>query len=399
MLKYFTNKYKTDWRFSIATLALLLLLFMTFEIKNGRFDMKDFHVYYVAADRLMAGENMYRPVEDGHFHFKYSPESALFFVPLAIFPYGAARVIFWLILTAVICANLYMSILLVKPDFKSDDAGRLNGKILLAALILGVHAQRELHLGQVNQILLLMYLGLVLLVRNQKNISAAALWAISMFIKPYGLIFLPYYLLKKKFKPIVIFIVFTAGIALTPAAIYGWHGSIIQHGFWLRELSVELSDKRDLLASANHTIFSIMARYTPLRLIHWSGHSTLIFQVTIIILLAGLFLYLMRRGKGLSDSSMLESGFLIALIPTLAATSHNAYGFFELIVVLIIFKWHELNKIEKALALAGFIFTGGNMYDLVGLKAWQVINNLSIIAIGGLLLLAVVALIRKRRLA
>ena len=96
---------------------------------------------------------------------------------------------------------------------------------------------------------------------------------------------------------------------------------------------------------------------------------------------------------------MLESGFLIASIPALAATSHNAYGFFELIVVLIIFKWHELNKIEKALALAGFIFTGGNMYDLVGLKAWQVINNLSIIAIGGLLLLAVVALIRKRRLA
>lgn len=398
MLKYFKDKYKTDWRFSFAALAFLLLLFMTFEIKNGRFDMKDFHVYYVAADRLMAGENMYRPVEDGHFHFKYSPESALLFVPLAIFPYIAARVLFWIILTAVICANLYMSISLVKPDFKGDDAGRLNGKILLAALILGVHAQRELHLGQVNQILLFIYLGLILLVRNKKNISAAALWAISMFIKPYGLIFLPYYLLKRKFKPVVIFLVFTAGIVLTPAAIYGWHGSITQHNLWLRELSVELSDKRDLLASANQTVFSVLARYTPLRLIHWSGQSTLIFQVTVISLLAGLFLYLMRRGRGLADSSVLESGFLIALIPALAATSHNAYGFFELIVVLILFRWRELNKIEKSLALAGFIFTGGNMYDVVGLKAWDAINNLSIIAIGGILLLTVVVLFRQRRL-
>jgi len=399
MIKYFKGKYKTDWRFSFAVLGFVLLLFMLFEIKNGRFDMKDLHVYYVAAERLMSGENLYRPIEDGHFHYKYSPEAAIFFIPLVIFPYGAAKVIFWLFLSAISCANLYLAMLLIRPDFKNGEASLANAIVFLAALILGVHVQRELHLGQVNQILLFMYLALAQLVRGNKNVLAAALWAVTMFLKPYGLMFLPYFLIKKKFRLIFALPVFVAAIALAPAAFFGWHGSIGQHALWLHELSVELSDKQELLAAANHTIFSILVRYTPLGWIHFDNGSALIYQIAVTSLLAGLYLHLMQRGKGLADSFMLEWGILIALIPLLAATSHNAYGFFGLVVVFSLLKWHDLNLIEKSLSIAGFIFTGGNIYDIVGLRAWHAINNLSIISIGGILLLVVVFLMRQRRLA
>ena len=60
---------------------MICLLFMFAEIINHRFWLSDFEVYYKAADRILHSQNLYGISADGHYVFKYSPTSAIYFIP------------------------------------------------------------------------------------------------------------------------------------------------------------------------------------------------------------------------------------------------------------------------------------------------------------------------------
>jgi len=151
------------WYSSLIIIFSLMTIFMVFEVRNNRFTMNDFGVYYRAASRLMDSENLYRPVEDGHYYYKYSPTAAMYFIPFAILPLAIAKISYWLFLAALMCFGFYLCLKMVKPDYQKLPTKTVNSRLLISALILGVYLQRELHLGQVNHILLVIYLMIVYL--------------------------------------------------------------------------------------------------------------------------------------------------------------------------------------------------------------------------------------------
>jgi len=83
---------------------------------------------------------------------------------------------------------------------------------------------------------------------------------------------------------------------------------------------------------------------------------------------------------------VLECAFLINLIPLLSFTSHNAFGFVELSVILILYYFKHVPLWLKITAIAGMVLSGGNIYDVVGRKLWFVFDNASLVGIGGLVL-------------
>lgn len=375
------------------------MIYMLFEIKNNRFWLSDFQVYHKAAGRIVQGENIYQGEMDGFYRYKYSPTAAIFFIPIGMLPLTPAKILYWVFLSSVICIGFYLALRLVRPGFRMLSPAYINNLILLAALVLGVNIERELHLGQVNQLLLVSYLAIIFLVRSNRTTAAALIWAAGIFLKPFGFILMPYFLVKGKFKLVVYFLLFLIMSALVPAIFTGIDNLPGQYSSWFAELAIELSQKQDLLQDGNHTIFSVLARYTPVRFLAMTPMLATVFQSIILMLISMVVVFLIRRGRDLENRIILESSFLIGLIPLLSFTSYNAFGFLELALILILFNMPELSKGQRIFAIAGMVLIGINIHDVVGHKLWVLFNDLSLVAIGAILLLSVLTSMRVRGLA
>jgi hypothetical protein len=397
-LSWIRNAYRKNWRFSFVLLYSIMSVYVLLELKNHRFHMSDFHVYYVAASRIVHGENLYRPVEDGFYHFKYSPTSAIFFIPFSLLPSVAAQTVYWFFLSFMVCLGLYLSLVMIAPRFKVDDNGKhVNNLILLTALVMSVHVSRELELGQVNQLLFVIYIIAVYFFSKGRDFLSALFFAASLFFKPFALIFLPWLLLRKKWKLSLYFILSGIAFALLPLLFTGTGRIVSQYQGWIGEMAIELSHKQSLLAHENHTIFSLVARYSPLRYTRYVVDNAALFQGIVLILIAAGFYWCMRRGKSVERGYVCEAAALISLIPLLSFTSHNAFGFAELGVMVLLYYFRSMRPHEKFLAVAGMILVGGNIYDIVGRKLWFVLNNLSLVGIGAVLLIVSLGLLRQRK--
>src|SRR4030042_614194 len=76
----------------ILAAAVVLAGAYTLHIRK---DMTDFGVCYQGGQRIVQGETLYREA-DGHLQFKYSPAAALFFAPLGLLPYDAAKAVWYI---------------------------------------------------------------------------------------------------------------------------------------------------------------------------------------------------------------------------------------------------------------------------------------------------------------
>jgi hypothetical protein len=388
--------YNTHWYASLIIIFSILIVTMLLEVKNHRFRSSDFKVYHRAAERLLNGENLYRPDIDGHYYYKYSPTAAVYFIPSGMLPVQLAKVLHWIVMALLATLGFYLALLMVRPGFQDDNPRYINNMLLLIGLIVSVHLEVEFYLGQVNHILFVFFLAMIILAERKKYLPASIIWAATIYLKPFGLIFLPYFLIKKRFKLVFYFLIFTALLALAPLPFTGVSNFSGQYQHWFHEMSVEMAWKQSLLADANDTIFSLLARYTPLRMLDFTPVVTRIFQLIILAAIGFIFLYMMYRGRKLKNSYALEAGFLIALIPVLSFTNYYAFQFIELAVFCIVFNYRRLSKWWRIIAIAGFVLTAMNMHDLWGEKLFRVINNLSIVGIGAIIIQSVMVNLRLR---
>lgn len=380
---------------ALLVLVSVCSLFMVAEIINHRFWMSDFEVYYKAADRILHGENLYRIVADGHYIFKYSPTSAVLFIPFLVFPFGMAKIIYWLFLTLLVAAGFMLCIKMINSSLiENHEYKSVNMIILMALLTLAIHFMRELHLGQVNYLLLFVYIWSVYFYQQKKTILFGLLLAISIFIKPFTLIFIPFLLLKRKYHEIALFSGFVTALFLLPFLFYGSVSTTLgQYQLWINELLVELSHKQGLLDNANHTIFSVFARYTPVRYLVGSITVAKIYQLLMLAVIGILFIWFTRIKTDNSSvvqreyNFLIEFSLLVACIPLLAFTSENAFIYTQILVFIILLNFKNLKLFEKIMAIVGFVFIGGNFGEMLGRSLSKTIDDISLISIGTIILI------------
>lgn len=345
---------------TLGILALIGVIYFIVEQINGRFQLVDFEVYYKAGARALSGENLYRPEEDGFFRYKYSITAALFFIPLSILPLFTAKVVYWFLLTFVMIFGYRLLWVLTARPFQT----KIYYPLLLTGILGLVATELELHLGQVNFIILSLLLSAAYCYQHQKQYFTALLWAISIFLKPFGLLLLPYFIVRKEFKLVAYFVAVATLLFFIPIVFYGWNGLWEQTQLWIYELTVEMSKKQDLLQDANHTIFSVVARYTPLSYVNFSSSIIKIYQLILLSILGLVILLTMQKTRNLKDGIAYDFAYLIALIPMLSFTDKNAFLFVLPLVFMLLINFSKLPKISKIVTVFGLFFFGGNIREL-----------------------------------
>lgn len=382
---------KTNWW--IIFLVVFSLVSLLAETASGRWNMIDLEVYVRTAQRMVSGEELYRIASDGHYVYKYAPTAAFLFIPLTLMPFWLAKFIFWAGLTFLLGITLKTIKVQSEPFFSSElPVNKL--AVFLSILTILIHLHSELHLGQVNLPLLVIYCFAMFSFVANRQVLFSFLIAISIFIKPFGLIFIPYLILKKRYKTVAYFFGFVAVLFLLPLIFYpSIDQFMVLNKAWLNELSIELGYKQDLFADKNHTIFSVLARYTPLKFL--LGGNVLLQKAFQLIVLGGIGFSFYKYERKRS-SVLVEMSILMALIPLLAFTSKNAFLFSMPLAFYMIAQFKAQDKVSKVLTVLGCFFIGGNLYEVYGATISMFLTEVSIYAFGSIILLIVCYMSRNK---
>ncbi len=371
----------------LISVFLLLMIYMVIQMLNGRFEMHDFQVYYRTAARIAGGQNLYRIAEDGFYMFKYSPVSAVYFIPLSWVPLPVAKVIYWMASSASFCFALYLVFRMGEDSLDWIGERERNMLYLISMICMGAFLELEIHLGQVNIFILLLLLGSCFSSIKGKPFIAGILLALSIFIKPFGLVILGYFIYRKKYTEVIVFTGSCIILFFLPLFWYGSMGMLLeQNRLWLNELLIEFGNDQDILTPETHTVFSVVARYTPLRWIEWTAARTLIFQAVILVIIGLLFILLRWRRKPGMSLETYELALLFSMVPLTMYTNRNLYLFTLLSLSLLLIGFNRLKLISRIFFIAGILMSCFNIIEIWGPDITAKWEALSLISVGTLIM-------------
>ncbi|MBM3298072.1 MAG: DUF2029 domain-containing protein, partial [Candidatus Aminicenantes bacterium] len=365
-------------------LAAVLSLWAAFQLTGRLSQMIDFTVNYKAAERLYAGETLYPgPEVDGHYEFKYPPLAAFLYLPLAALPLDTAKSVWALIVLSASAASIWLSLRLVRTGSASP-----LWTAVVPGLILSRFFLRELELGQVNSLVALLLLLSVSLFAGPsvrassetRQWSAGAVWGLATALKVTPLIFLPYFLLKKKWRALTAGLgVLAAGYVL-PAAFYGFAGNGLVHKEWIATLSrstphlFSSQDNVSLLAAA----FKLTGRL-PLSLWIWCLATASLGLVLLLFI---------ARGKNVPRPEILESGTMMLFIPLISPLGWDYTFLLSLPSLTLCFKhFHSLPRAGRFVLAANALLISLTLYDLLGRRLYAGFMSLSLLSLFFLVLL------------
>lgn len=372
----------------LGVLAASLFLF----IFKTREEMVDFEVNHQAAQRLRAGETLYR-VSDQHYQFKYMPFSAFLYLPLTLVPLEAAKGIwFGLILFS------FLGIVILSNKLISPDKTLSWFVILLPPLVLMKFFLREIQLGQINSIITLILLVKVWILTGKtkrslspENVWAGFCWGLAAALKPYALIFMPYFILKKRWLVLLTGFGFLAFAFCAPSFYYGFKGNMAVHKEWILTF---LRSTPALLTSQDNV--SIIAFFSK-----WMGVQSLavVLAGVSVASLAILILLLIRKGRQLPRACVLESSVLLISIPLVSPLGWD-YTFLMsfLGLTVILFYRDSFSRFLKILLFANLGIISLSLYDIMGGNAYAAFMSWSVLTINFLILIGYLSLLRIRRM-
>ena len=335
----------------------------------------------------MAGNSVYHQaygLSSGF--YKYSPFALLLFSPLALLPFEIAKVIYYLIVSGAIISIFFLLRNGLKkyfPQFIS--ISEKQWPWLVIAIICMVHFLRELHLGNVNALILLALLISIYFIVSEKPIRGGILLGFILLVKPHFVLLLILLALRKKFKVLVSSIlIFIIGLFL-PAILVGlssnfdllvsWKNTMIEH-------NVSLTNHPDTLFSWIYRFFDPNA-----------GKAVMIIILGLIGVFGLLLIFWNKKKeqssneKGISNF-IFESCLIIALIPNLTLTDSEHFLFaLPLISLLFCSLIVSKNVVFKVVAILSFVMYGGNWHDAVGSKISDWLSVTGILGMGNFLII------------
>jgi hypothetical protein len=243
----------------------------------------------------------------------------------------------------------------------------------------------EIKLGQINALVTLV---LLLMASARTEAGAGALWGLATAMKPYGLIFLPYYAVRARFVALASGLTVLVGAFLAPSIFYGLERNLEVHREWYRTLSD--STPRELGSADNVSLAAFLTKWSlPPELAAW-----LVLGLGIAMLL------LLRFGKDLPRAAVLEVATLLVLIPLVSPLGWD-YQFLTsaLALTLLARHWTDFPRPFRWVLGANLSLIAFSIYDLMGRAAYQRFMGWSVLTVSFLLVVASLGYIRYRRLS
>jgi alpha-1,2-mannosyltransferase len=375
---------------ALAVAGTLVLLCVGLFVLRVRREMQDFQVNDKAGERLIWGESLYR-AEDGHYQFKYPPFAAILYVPLAAMPLPLAKAVWFALILAASLGVFVLSLRLARDGTKAAV-----WVAWLPLLVLGRYFLRELELGQINALITFLLLAMISLLAAAPEkaspgteTAAGLLWGLSVALKPYALIFLPYFLLRKKVRTLVAGSITLAAAFIVPAFFYGFRGNLAVHKEWVRTLS--RSTPGLLTSQDNASLLALFAKWTGqpgLAARLWAGG---------LVVLALLTFLAVRKGRRVQAPVPLEGALLLLLIPLVSPLGWD-YTFLSAVpaVALIARRFRDLTAPLRAAAAAAFLIIPLSLYDLLGRRTYARFMSFSVITLCFLCLAGALFFLRFR---
>jgi hypothetical protein len=229
--------------------------------------------------------------------------------------------------------------------------------------------------------------------RSPVRVAAAGfLWGLATALKPYAVIFLPYFILKRRWN-ILWPALLVLGVSLfAPAVYYGFAGNLAVHEEWISSLSRStpaLLDSQD-----NVSLLALLVKWTGDR-----GLSQPIYAFGVLLL--ALFVYaFIRRGRGLPKALLTESALLLLIIPLISPLGWD-YTFISsiLAVALLLQRFRDIPRLGKIVLGMNFAVVALSLYDLLGRRLYAEFMAASIPTINFLILAGFLAYLRRTRKA
>ena len=372
----------------IMIIVIFLLLFL-FRVKN---DMIDFQVNYEAGKRLRLAETPYR-FEDGHYMFKYLPSSAFLYLPLSYLPLDLAKGIWYFFI-------IFCSLVLIRLSFLLVPSTTIKSKWLMVIppLILIKYFLREIDLGQINTLVTLILLIMVWNLYRQTNershkedIYAGLLWGLAVALKPYALIFLPYFLLKGKWRTLLSGMCILSIATFIPSLYYGLKGNFTVLNEWISTLS-----------QSTPTLFTTWDNISIIAFFNkWTGDPKLSLVLTVIFLsiLALFVLLLMILGKRVEKATILECSVLLILIPLASPLGWDYNLLMSILgIMIIVYYFPYYTKIWRTVLVCNFLIIFFSVYDIIGKDLYSTFMSLSLTTLNFLALIGYLAFLRFKKI-
>jgi len=372
-----------------AVCVLACAALFVFRIRK---EMVDFSVNYAAGDRLLHGETLYR-VTDEHFQFKYSPFCAILYIPPALLPLTAAKAVWF---AGVILASF--ALFRLTGRLLSGLDGRISrGAVLVAGLILAKFLLREIQLGQINAILtaILMLMVARLVPKpaagaSHRDQAAGLLWGVASALKPYALIFLPYFILKRRWNVLWPALLVLGSSLIAPSLYYGFAGNLTVHEEWISSLS--RSTPGLLNSQDNVSLLAMLVKWTGDRIL-----SQPVYAVIVLLLAVLVFLFI-RRGRDYPNHVIPEAALLLLLIPLISPLGWD-YTFISafLAVALILHRFPDFPFAGRVFLGLNFGIIALSIYDLMGRKAYAAFMAASVPTLNFVILAGALCFLRWAR--
>jgi alpha-1,2-mannosyltransferase len=166
--------------------------FILYTVANS--ELWDFNVFYSSAQATLNGDNIYRTYGQFHLPYWYFPWASWFFIPLAIFPFEIAKIIYTLI--------TFLSVFFIIRStglYFNAQLSLANQMIITAMSIL--MCWLLFRVGQADFILAALVTEAIFLIDKKRNFQAGLLFPIFLFKPHLLIIFIPFAVLRggKKF--------------------------------------------------------------------------------------------------------------------------------------------------------------------------------------------------------
>jgi len=350
-------------------------------------------VNYEAGKRLRMAETLYR-VEDGHYMFKYPPFAAMLYIPVSFLPLEAAKAVWYFVV--IICS---FSLIYIASRISIPKTEKNLLVMILPPLILARYFMREIQLGQINALVTMVLLFMVWCLVNKedslpqrKEVKAGVLWGLGVALKPYALIFFPYFLIKKKWKPLLSGMLFIVLALIAPALFYGVRGNVIVHKEWVSTLSQ--STPFLLTSQDNISIIALFMKRTG------DKSLSLFLAAVVIALMALLILLIVIKGRKIGRASALECAVLLICIPLVSPMGWDYTLLLSILgVMIIVYNFFRFNRFWQVVCAVNFFVIAFSLYNILGGSLYAEFMSWNVITICFLIILGFLSSLRLRKVS
>ena len=331
-------------------------------------EMRDFEVYWQGSAHAAAGEPLYRD-DAGHYRYKYFPAFAILLIPLALLPLAVAKAVWF-------GASVVLLVLFIRLSREFLVERRASAAFVTGAMIvvLGKFFGRELVLGQANLLFGMLAVWAVLAMRSGRETRAGVMLALTVAVKPYGVLFLPWLAARRQRASIIAAGITLAIIVILPATFYGIGGTIALYQDWWA--TVTETTASTLTGGDSVSFASMFAK--------WLVPGPLATSLAVIASLGALAMAVsvFKRRSEVRFPEGVEAGLLLMLVPML---SPQGWDYVLLLaapaVALLANHLDQLPRGLKASVVAAGLGMGLSVYDVMGRRAYEAFIELGLISV------------------